>query len=189
MTPQSAHLPAVAIASSAAAIAAWTFLFSPVDILACAVLAGLMAAVAVEDLQRFQVRDVVVALTVLSGVAWHVSDARTTGASLATTIMELGLQAAICGGALLVVREGYYRLKGVDGLGLGDVKLAFAAGTWIAWDMFATATFLASTAALSVVVLTIARQGAWAPDRRIPLAASLAPAIWIVWFAGRWVSI
>jgi leader peptidase (prepilin peptidase)/N-methyltransferase len=186
MRPRSADLPAIVIASLAAATAAWASLFSPADILACAILAGLMAVVAVEDLQSFQVLDVVVALTALSGAAWHLSDAWLTGASLATTTAMLGLHVAICGGAFLLVREGYYRLKGVDGLGLGDVKLAFAAGTWIAWDMFATATLLASTAALTIVGVTIVRHGTWSPDRRIPLAASLAPAIWIVWFAGRW---
>lgn len=184
MTPGSAHLPAIVFASLAAAATAWAFFFNPANILACATLGGLMTAVALEDLQRLQVLDVLIALTALSGVAWHLSDAWAAGASLATTTMMLGLQVAICGGAFLVVREGYYRLKGVDGLGLGDVKLAFAAGTWITWGMFATATFLASMAALAVVAVTIVRHGRWVPDRRIPLAASLAPAIWIVWFAG-----
>ncbi len=29
--------------------------------------------------------------------------------------------------------EGYFRLRGVDGLGLGDAKLTAAAGAWLGW--------------------------------------------------------
>lgn len=183
MTLVSMQVPASLIAASAAGSAAWFLQLLPFDILACSILAGLMTAIAIEDLRRLQVENVLIALTALAGIAWQASGTLSMGASLATRASELGIQVAISGGAFLAVREGYYRLKGVDGLGLGDVKLAFAAGTWLAWDLFATATFLASASALAIVFATIVRHGAWAPDRRIPLAASLAPAIWAVWFA------
>ncbi len=35
---------------------------------------------------------------------------------------------AVCGGVFLAVRELFFRLRGIDGLGLGDVKLAAAGG-------------------------------------------------------------
>lgn len=183
MTLVSMHVAASLVAASAAGAAAWFLEFLSFDILACSTIAGLMTAIAIEDLRRLQVEDVLIALTALAGIAWQASDALSMGASLASKAPELGIQVAICGGAFLAVREGYYRLKGVDGLGLGDVKLAFAAGTWLGWDLFATATLLASASALAIVLATIVRHGTWAPDRRIPLAASLAPAIWVVWFA------
>jgi hypothetical protein len=37
--------------------------------------------------------------------------------------------------AFLVVREAYVRLRGRQGPGLGDVKLAAVAGAWLSWLM------------------------------------------------------
>ena len=52
------------------------------------------------------------------------------------------LSGLLCGGALYLLREGFFRLRGVDGLGLGDVKLGAAGGLWLGWEFFAVAVLI-----------------------------------------------
>ncbi|MGA0532419.1 prepilin peptidase [Hansschlegelia sp. KR7-227] len=86
---------------------------------------------------------------------------------------------ALCGGALWIVREAYFRLRGHDGLGFGDVKLAAAAGVLVGAYGFALALLAASLAGLGVAALRARR-----PGERLPLGALLAPAVLAVWAAG-----
>ena len=53
----------------------------------------------------------------------------------------------------LGIRAGYARLRSRQGLGMGDVKLAFVAGAWLDWIMIPLAIQLAAFAALSVYLL------------------------------------
>jgi leader peptidase (prepilin peptidase)/N-methyltransferase len=46
------------------------------------------------------------------------------------SLSESVLGAVLFGGGLWVLREGYYRMRGVDGLGLGDVKMAAMMGSF-----------------------------------------------------------
>lgn len=86
---------------------------------------------------------------------------------------------AICGAALWAVREAFFRLRGHDGLGFGDVKLAAAAGILVGPLGFALALAAACLAGLAVALL----RGAGSADR-LPLGALLAPAVFAVWAAG-----
>lgn len=86
---------------------------------------------------------------------------------------------ALCGAALWAVREGYYRLRGHDGLGFGDVKLAVSAGVLVGPAGFALALLAASSAGIAVALLR--RRSA---DARLPLGALLAPAALAVWIFG-----
>lgn len=75
----------------------------------------------------------------------------------------------------------YHRLRGRDGLGLGDAKLLGAAGAWLGWPALPTVLLLASCAALILV-------GAGALirrklDRAAPIAFGpfLAAGFWLSW--------
>lgn len=175
----------IGAASTMAFTSASVLTFSMVDKFACAILAGTMASIVLSDVHYLRVPDRLVALTALAGLGWSWVSAGGTGASLVEQLSPRGLDMAVCGGSFLLLRETYYRLRGTDGLGLGDVKLAAAAGAWVAADLFAMAVLLASLAALAFVMLTILRVGAWSEERRIPYAAYLAPSLWIVWFTSR----
>lgn len=100
------------------------------------------------------------------------------GASAETALLALSA-GALCGAALWAVREGYYRLRGHDGLGFGDVKLAFAAGILVGPAGFALALVAACAAGIAVALV---RRDAL--DARLPLGALLAPAALAVWGAG-----
>lgn len=100
------------------------------------------------------------------------------GLNSETLLLALG-SGALCGAALWAVREGYYRLRGHDGLGFGDVKLAAAAGVLIGPAGFALALVAACAAGIAVALI---RRNAL--DARLPLGALLAPAALAVWAAG-----
>jgi leader peptidase (prepilin peptidase)/N-methyltransferase len=171
-----------AAAGLAAGVLAAVLLGGPIRIGASVILAVSMAAIAIEDARRLRVPDswnLVAALTGITAVALQAQP------GLWPTLTAIGLaalQAAICGGAFLLVREVFFRLRGVEGLGFGDVKLAATAGIWLGWQLFAVTVTLAALATLLWVALQTAASRGWPADRKIPLGAFLAPAIWVCWF-------
>ena len=92
------------------------------------------------------------------------------------------LGAGLGGAGFWLVREAYFRLRGREGLGLGDVKLAAAAGAWTGWQDLPNVVLLAAAAALTLALArAVVRRSAVAGTERIAFGAFLAPAIWIVW--------
>jgi leader peptidase (prepilin peptidase)/N-methyltransferase len=85
----------------------------------------------------------------------------------------------------LALRLGYRRLRGRDGLGLGDVKLAFVAGAWLDWTMIPVAVEIAAGGAL-LAYLAWRALGKQAIDvtTRLPFGLFLAPSIWLAWLIG-----
>jgi leader peptidase (prepilin peptidase)/N-methyltransferase len=156
---------------------------SPVQIAASGVLGGIMAAIAAEDLRRFRVPDLLNLAAALAGLlaVWASVPSFLT-LDAATELGGAALSALLCGGALFLMREAFFRFRGVDGLGLGDVKLAAAGGIWLGGELFATAIMLAAFGALAFVAARTVVEGPWPRTRRIPFALYLAPAIWICWF-------
>jgi leader peptidase (prepilin peptidase)/N-methyltransferase len=157
----------------------------PPQVAVSALLAGLMGTIAAEDLRTFRVPDALNAVVAAAGLgaAWVL--ARDQGGGAFAAVWRAVLQIALCGGALFLVREAFFRLRGVDGLGLGDVKLGAAAGAWIGAEGFALAVLGAAVAALAFVAVQKRRHGSWEAERRIPFAFYLAPAIWACWFMSR----
>ena len=100
----------------------------------------------------------------------------TDGATLDTALAALGGGLA-CAGALWAVREVFYRVRGHDGLGFGDVKLAAGAGALVGVAGFAVALLAACLAGLAVAAV----RGALSRDAKLPLGALLAPAVFGVW--------
>jgi leader peptidase (prepilin peptidase) / N-methyltransferase len=100
-------------------------------------------------------------------------------------LMSMGI-AALRGGVLLlvflVVRIGYSAIRGRQGLGFGDVKLAGVAGAWLEWFMLPIVVEIAAVAALATYVLRhmLLRRSMSRADR-LPFGLYLAPAIWLSW--------
>jgi leader peptidase (prepilin peptidase) / N-methyltransferase len=93
------------------------------------------------------------------------------------------LGAAAGAGLLYLVALGYRRWRGRDGMGLGDVKLAAAAGAWVGLEPLAHVLLLACAgafASLAVMALN-GRAVAIVPTMALPFGTFLAPAIWLVW--------
>jgi leader peptidase (prepilin peptidase) / N-methyltransferase len=101
----------------------------------------------------------------------------------------LGLATAMLRGAsfallLFALRTGYRWLRGHEGLGFGDVKLAGAAGVWLEWLSIPTVIEIAALAAFAFYLAAYVRDRRvrlyW-QSYRLPFGMFLAPAIWIGW--------
>lgn len=100
---------------------------------------------------------------------------------------------AVAGFAVFaLIAAAYRRLRGRDGLGLGDAKLLAAGGAWLGWQALPTVVAFAAGLGLAGV-LTARLIAGLRGDRSAPdLAAAtavafgpyLAAAIWLVWLYG-----
>lgn len=97
---------------------------------------------------------------------------------------ESGAGAALGGGVAWLAGFAYRRYRGVDGLGLGDVKLIAALGAWIGVGALPLTILMASGGALAVLVVGGLADGSVARNARISFGPFLASAGWIAWIAG-----
>ena len=82
----------------------------------------------------------------------------------------------------LTIRYGYARVRGRQGLGLGDIKLAAVAGAWLDWAVMPVAIEIAAFAALAIYALRQFVLGRpISATSRLPFGLFFAPAIWICW--------
>lgn len=79
------------------------------------------------------------------------------------------------------LRKIYKRLRGREGIGFGDVKLAAVAGVWLDWIAIACAVEIAALAALVMIAVLAARGVKITGRTRVPFGCFFAPAIWLAW--------
>jgi leader peptidase (prepilin peptidase)/N-methyltransferase len=92
------------------------------------------------------------------------------------------LRGAVLAILFLALREGYRRLRGRDGIGLGDVKLAGVAGAWLSWLAMPIAIEIAALAAIAVFAVRHYVAGRPLDTAlKFPFGLFLAPAIWLGW--------
>jgi len=101
-------------------------------------------------------------------------------------ILPATLHALIRGVALalmlLAFRNGYAWLRGQEGIGLGDVKLAGIAGAWLDWSTMPILIEFGSRAALATYLVRHLTRGQPMSQRTACRSVfSLAPAIWVCW--------
>jgi leader peptidase (prepilin peptidase)/N-methyltransferase len=78
----------------------------------------------------------------------------------------------------------YGRVRGREGLGLGDVKLAAAVGAWLPVETIPLCFGLAAGGALVMVLAARVRGQSIDASVKIPFGAFLCPALWLVYYAG-----
>jgi leader peptidase (prepilin peptidase) / N-methyltransferase len=136
----------------------------------------LMLATAVIDARHFIIPNAVTAAAFALGLAdagsregWHGAFvAFMRGAGLALSFLAL--------------RAAYRWLRGRQGIGLGDVKLAGVAGAWLGWMMLPIAVEIAALTALAIYTLRwLFGRGAVEATTRVPFGLFFAPAIWLCW--------
>jgi leader peptidase (prepilin peptidase)/N-methyltransferase len=79
------------------------------------------------------------------------------------------------GGVLFLIAEAYYRLRGVEGLGGGDVKMLAMIGAFLGWKLMLVTLVLASFAG-SVVGLGLIVSGRGSMKAALPFGTFLAAA-------------
>lgn len=175
------HLASAGIGGIAGAGAAGVVL-PPAMIAGSALLCATMAAIAVEDALRFRVPDPWVFGALVAGLVWNAALRVRSEENLLVGLAMPVVAALVCGGVFLMIREGFFRLRDVDGLGLGDVKLAAAGGAWVGLEWFPIAVLVAAVGAIGFVGVGGLRGKRWDVSHRLAFGAFLAPAIWAVWF-------
>ena len=81
--------------------------------------------------------------------------------------------AAVGGGVLFVIAEAYYRLRGVEGLGMGDVKMLAMIGAFLGWQLTLVTLVLASFSG-SVVGVGLIASGRGGMQAALPFGTFLA---------------
>ena len=84
-------------------------------------------------------------------------------------------------GALAGLSWLYARLRGRDGLGLGDAKLTACAGAWLGWAALPSLIVLASGAGLAWVAVGALRGRKLDPTARLAFGPALCLALWVLW--------
>jgi leader peptidase (prepilin peptidase)/N-methyltransferase len=78
----------------------------------------------------------------------------------------------------------YRRLRGREGLGLGDAKLLGAGGAWLGWQALPSVVALAAAIALALALAGALAGGKLSATTKIAFGPYLALAIWVVWLYG-----
>lgn len=99
--------------------------------------------------------------------------------------VSLNMSAAgiiVAGGSVWLVAEAFRRLRGVDGIGGGDIKLIAGMGAWLGPSGAATVIAIAGLTAFAVeITAQWVATGRIDSGRRIPFGVYLAGAFWLVW--------
>ena len=114
-------------------------------------------------------------------LALGIGDAVLTGGR---SWIDAALGAALGLGLLWAISEYYWRVRRVDALGLGDAKLAGAAGAWLGWFDLPALLLAASLIGLVMVGLAALRAGRFDPAAPIPFGPALAVGFWGLWLFG-----
>ena len=148
--------------------------------LASTTLGAFMLAGADIDARTFLLPDLMTAGALLSGLlAAAIFDPVSAWFGVATATARAAGTALVLG----LVRAAYARLRGREGLGLGDIKLAAALGAWLPVEAIPLCFALATAAALITVLLATLRGQRIERTTRVPLGAFLCPAVWLTYFA------
>lgn len=136
-----------------------------------------------EDMRRLLIPDAALAgmaalavVDLVSGVPFRIDPAVSAGV--------FAIEGLLCGGSLFALRELYFRRRGHDGIGFGDVKLAAAGGLLCGIGGFSMALLAASLAGLAAAAVLVVRRGTDARRTPIAFGALLAPALCAAWILG-----
>ncbi len=105
--------------------------------------------------------------------------------TVAPDMLAAHILAAI-GGFLLfaVLALAYRRLRGREGIGLGDAKLLAAAGAWVSWQGLPGVILLAAAGGLVGAMAKRLATGSLEVGHPLPFGPYLAGGLWLVWLYG-----
>ena len=166
------ELLAAAIGAASVAIAA-----DPLHAIAGALFGWLLLALALLDARHGWLPDRLTLALALAGAA----------AGLAG--LPPGLADRLIGGGagfilFALIRHGYRRLRGREGMGGGDVKLFGAIGLWLGWRILPMVLLGAAMAGLLWSFADMVRGKPLKASSSVPLGTFLALAAWAGWVAG-----
>jgi leader peptidase (prepilin peptidase)/N-methyltransferase len=161
------------------AIAAWAcwLVFGKIALLLTLSLGWALVVLATVDLLAFCLPDIVTLPLVAIGLL---------GAQLlpGERVLDHAAAAVLGYTAFWAIAWIFRQVRGKEGLGLGDAKLAAAAGSWLGLLSLPSVLLLASVAGILWVLVRALFKGRAALNERIAFGVPLCVAIWIVWLYG-----
>jgi leader peptidase (prepilin peptidase) / N-methyltransferase len=148
-----------------------------------AVLAALTLAIAVIDHRSMIIPNELNATAFIAGLAAAVLGGDgAPGPAIAQAVARAALMFAF----FFVFRAAFRALRGVEGMGFGDVKLAAVAGAWLDWSYLPVVIEIATLSALAAALIARFRGGGFDLKQRLPFGTFFAPAIWVCWLVAAW---
>ncbi|MDH4384500.1 MAG: A24 family peptidase [Caulobacter sp.] len=158
---------------------AWAALAGPGGWLLAAsgLLAWVLSALALVDVMTFRLPNLLTYPLILAGLLVSII--------LPQPDLPGHLIGALAGfGSLALVGAVYRRLRGREGLGLGDAKLMAAGGAWLGWQSLPTVLLAACACAMLWLLFEAARNRRLALGQPIAFGPPLCAGIWLVWLYG-----
>lgn len=100
------------------------------------------------------------------------------------SLPDAGLGAVLGLAVFWAIAAVYRKLRGREGLGFGDAKLAAGAGAWLGWFGLPSMVLIASLTALAWAVSANRRQGTLDWQAKVPFGSFLCLGFWITWLHG-----
>jgi leader peptidase (prepilin peptidase)/N-methyltransferase len=148
--------------------------------LASVVLGALMIAGAEVDARTYLLPDTVTFGALVSGLlAAAALDPLDPGLAAGQAVARAAGTVAV----LLFVRWCYAKLRGREGLGFGDIKLAAGIGAWLPLNAIPICFGLAASGALVLVLFAHICGRQVEATTKLPFGAFLCPALWMVFYA------
>jgi leader peptidase (prepilin peptidase) / N-methyltransferase len=150
-----------------------------------AALALVMLAIAAVDQRRFTIPN---ELTAAAAALGFVNAAVAEPDAMAQAVALAAVRGAALALLFLALRAAYAYVRGREGMGLGDVKLAGAGGVWLGVAAIPIAIEIAALGALTALALGhVLGRRRIAATTRLPFGLFLAPAIWLAWLFDVWL--
>jgi leader peptidase (prepilin peptidase) / N-methyltransferase len=143
----------------------------------------LMLAIAAIDRRRFIIPDQLNASAFVAGLIALTLNGEVLEAEAITNAI---VRAAVMFGIFFAFRAGYRSLRGREGMGFGDVKLAAVAGVWLNWTDLPIAVDIAALSALASVLFGRIVGKESKLTEKLPFGLFFAPAIWACWLFALW---
>ncbi|MBK8175508.1 MAG: prepilin peptidase [Rhodospirillales bacterium] len=175
-TPLGWFYPNIEVAALLVAIWAALTISGPMMWVSCG-LGWALLTLAVIDIRHLILPDVITLPLLAGGLV--------TIFAIDPSMLDQHALAAVLGfGVFWLIATGYRKLRGQEGLGLGDAKLLAAAGAWVSWQGLPGVVFFGAASALLVVLLRIALGADIGSRRHLPFGPYLCLATWLVWLYG-----
>jgi leader peptidase (prepilin peptidase) / N-methyltransferase len=173
------RVPLAVLFAASAAVAIWAALVMPSNfLLATTLLLGwILLALSMVDFLALRLPDVLTLPLAAAGLL--ISLLLPEGRPLTHLI---GAAAGFF--ALYAIARVYSSVRRREGLGLGDAKLAAAAGAWLGWQLLPFVVLIACAAGFVWLGIAVMFRGRAALREEIAFGVPLCLAIWLVWLYG-----
>jgi leader peptidase (prepilin peptidase) / N-methyltransferase len=138
------------------------------------ILFSILLWIVVVDCRRYIIPDIANAALLFVGCVQTYVFQENTFFSLITCVIAAG-------GSFLLLRQGFFVVRGVHGLGLGDVKFMAASGAWLSLDALPLMLLVSCLSAFSFVFFKLVRRGQLGRYERIAFGPHLALGLALVW--------